>query len=79
MIDLLYNLFGSLIAAGLGWIYLKVTPRAERRQLAESIAAAMAPLYSGDMPESEADARAPDKDDTPPPKSPTSTSGDRTL
>jgi len=44
MIDLINNLFGSIIAAGLAWVYLKVTPREERRQLAESIAAAISLL-----------------------------------
>lgn len=31
MIDLIYNLIGSLIAAGLAWVYIKVTPRKERQ------------------------------------------------
>ncbi len=59
MIDLIYNLFGSLIAAVLGWVYLKVTPREERQQLADSLAAAMTTLHSGDIHESEEDARVP--------------------
>jgi len=36
MIDLIYNLFGSLIAVVLGWVYLKVAPRKERQQLADA-------------------------------------------
>ena len=63
----------------LGWVYLKVTPRKERQQLAESLAAAMAPLYSGDIHESEEDARAPGKDDTPRVERLASTAGDRTV
>ena len=59
MIDLIYNLFGSLIAAVLGWVYLKVAPRKERQQLAEPLAAAMTPLHSGDIHESGEYARAP--------------------
>ena len=78
MIDLLYNLFGSLVAAGLGWAYLKVTPRAERRLVAEPLAAAMAGLCSGEVPESEAVDRAMDIEDPPLSKSPTSAAGDRT-
>ena len=79
MIDLIYNLFGSLVAAGLGWVYLKVTPRRERRKLAESLAATIVRLYSFDISGSEKGARAFGKDDKPPSESPTSTAGDRTL
>ncbi len=50
MIDLINNLLGSLIAAGLGWVYLKVTTRNERQQLAEPLAAVMASMLSGDIP-----------------------------
>jgi len=49
MIDLINNFFGSLIAAGLGWVYLKVTPRKERHQLDEPLAPAIAPLDSADL------------------------------
>lgn len=51
MIDLINNLLGSLIAAGLGWVYLKVTRREDRRQLAEPLAAVMGPLLSGEIPD----------------------------
>ena len=51
MIDLINNLLGSLIAAGLGWVYLKVATRKERRQLAEPLAAVMALLLSGEIPD----------------------------
>ena len=49
MIDLINNLLGSLIAAGVGGVYLKVTTRQERRQLAEALAAVMGPLLSGEI------------------------------
>lgn len=49
MIDLINNLLGSLIAAGLGGVYLKVTTRQERQQLAEPLAAVMGPLLSGEI------------------------------
>ena len=51
MIDLINNLLGSLVAAGLGWVYLNVTRRVERRQLAEPLAAVMGPLLSGEIPD----------------------------
>lgn len=51
MIDLINNFLGSLIAAGLGWVYLKVTRREDRRHLAEPLAAAVGPLLSGDIPD----------------------------
>lgn len=51
MIDLINNLLGSLIAAGFGWVYLKVTRREDRRQLAEPLAAFMGPLFSGEIPD----------------------------
>ena len=51
MIDLINNLLGSLIAAGLGGVYLKVATRKERRELAEPLAAVMALLLSGEIPD----------------------------
>ena len=51
MIDLINNLLGSLIAASLGWAYLKFTRREDRRRLAEPLSAAMAPLLTGDIPD----------------------------
>lgn len=51
MIDLINNLLGSLIAAGLGWVYLKVTRQEDRQQLAVPLAAAMGPLVSGEIPD----------------------------
>jgi len=53
MIDLVNNLLGSLIAAGVGWAYLKFTTDQERRQLAEPLAAVIAPLLSGPISEDE--------------------------
>lgn len=50
MIDLINNLLGSLVAAGLGWVYLKSTTRKERRQLAEPLAAVMGSMLSGEIP-----------------------------
>lgn len=79
MIDLINNFFGSLVAAGLGWLYIKVTPREERQQLAESLAAAMISLYSGDVPECEDGARTPGQDDAPRVERLASTAGDRTV
>ena len=57
MIDLINNLLGSLIAAGLGWVYLKVTTRQERRQLAEPLAAVMGPLLSGEISDEQDDCK----------------------
>lgn len=50
---LIETLFQAPGRTALGWVYLKVTSRKERRQLAEPLAAAMASLYSGDIHESE--------------------------
>jgi len=63
MIDLINNLVGSLIAAGIGWVYLKVTTLQERRQLAEPLAAAMGALLSGEISEREEVACATGEDD----------------
>lgn len=51
IIDLINNLLGSLMAAGLGWVYLKSTTRQERYQMAEPLAAVMGPLLSGEIPD----------------------------
>lgn len=57
MIDLINNLVGSLITAGVGWVYLKVTTRQERLQLAEPLAAVMAPLLSGEISDEQDDCK----------------------
>lgn len=57
MIDLINNLLGSLIAAGLGWVYLKVATRQERRQLAEPLAAVMGSLLSGEISDEQDDCK----------------------
>jgi len=53
MIDLINNFVGSLVAPGLGWVYLKVTARKERQQPAEPHVAPTAPVYSEEIPVSE--------------------------
>lgn len=51
MMDLIHNFVGSLLAAGLGWLYVRFTHPEERRRLAEPLGKLVGAVMAGDVPE----------------------------
>ncbi len=50
MSDLIYNLFGSLLAAGLGWLYVRYTHPEDRRRLAKPLGKLLGWAMDGPIP-----------------------------
>lgn len=50
MMDLIHNLVGSLLAAGLGWLYVRYTHPEERRRLAEPLGKLIGWAMDGPIP-----------------------------
>lgn len=51
MMDLIHNFVGSLLAAGLGWLYVRFTHPDDRRRLAEPLGKLVGAVMAGDVPD----------------------------